>query len=149
MLVEEYDYVQGNTAVNPQRKYNNTKKTKKNINIDKNKKKKLIRQEKIRKRNAALQIALVIFVLGVITIWRDSKVYRLQTEVGTINSDIKKVTSDNEALKVELLKHASLKNIESNAKNKLKMISTVDAKKVNIDLSKDYLSGLGNVNGNK
>lgn len=61
MLVEEYDYVQGNTAVNPQRKYNNTKKTKKNINIDKNKKKKLLRQEKIRKKKCSITNSISYF----------------------------------------------------------------------------------------
>lgn len=151
MIVKEYDYVRGNTAVTPQRKYDDIKKDKryKNLEDEKKRKNKLIRQEKIKKRNAALQIALVIFVLGVITVWRDTKVYNLQTQVGTINNEIKTVNSNNEALRVELLKHASLINIESNAKNKLKMISPVDAKKVDIDLSKDYLSGIGNRNEDK
>ena len=43
-----------------------------------------------------------------------------------------------------ILKNSSLKNIESNAKSKLGMIAPVDAEKVDVDLSKNYLEGAEN-----
>ena len=105
---------------------------------------KLAKEQKTKKKTAALQIALVIFVLGVGTIWRDTKVYSLQSQIGGLNDEIKTVNAENEALKVDLLKNSSLKNIEANAKNKLGMITPVDAEKVDVDLSKNYLEGAEN-----
>lgn len=145
MIVKEVDYIRGNTANAPQRKYDDIRKDK-SIEDAKKRKNKLLKEKKKKTRNAALQIALVIFVLGVLTIWRDTKVYNLQTQIGTLNNEIKVVNSENEALKVDLLKNSSLKNIESSAKKKLGMIAPVDAQKVNVDLSKDYLAGLENSN---
>ncbi|MDQ0149301.1 cell division protein FtsL [Eubacterium multiforme] len=145
MIVKEVDYIRGNTANAPQRKYDDIKKDK-SIEDAKKRKNKLLKEKKKKTRNGALQIALVIFVLGVLTIWRDTKVYNLQTQIGTLNNEIKVVNSENEALKVDLLKNSSLKNIESSAQKKLGMIAPVDAQKVNVDLSKDYLAGLENSN---
>lgn len=149
MLVKDFDYVRGNTAVKPERKHDNIKKDKGRKDLKQVKKKKLANLEKIKKRNATIQIALVIFVLGVATIWRDTKVYDLQTKVGTLNDEIKSVNSENEALKVDLLKNASLTGIENNAESKLGMIPPVKAEKVDVDLSKDYLGGLATQNANK
>lgn len=142
MIVKEVDYIRGNTVNAPQRKYDDIRKDKSSEDAKK-RKNKLLKEKKKKTRNGALQIALVIFILGVLTIWRDTKVYNLQTQIGTLNNEIKMINSENEALKVDLLKNSSLKNIESSAKKKLGMISPVDAKKVDVDLSKDYLSGIG------
>lgn len=141
MIVEGQGYVKGNTVLKPQRqirKPNERKKSEDNSSLIR--KKALI--EKKKKRNAILQIALVAFVLGVMTIWRDTKVYGLQAELGKISGEINQVKAENEALRVDLLKNASLTNIEKNAKGKLDMINPSDAEKVNIDLSKNYLEGL-------
>ncbi|WP_024614997.1 cell division protein FtsL [Clostridium sp. Ade.TY] len=142
MIVKDFDYVRGNTAVKPQRKYDDIKKDKQRKNQRNNKKKKLATLQKKKKIAGTIQVALVIFILGVATIWRDTKVYNLQTQVGTINSEIKTMNSENEALRVDLLKHSSLKGIESKAKNKLGMLPPAKADKVDIDLSKDCLNGL-------
>ncbi|MEG1004218.1 cell division protein FtsL [Clostridium sp.] len=145
MIVEEFNYVKGNTAVKPERKYDDIKRDKRYKDLEKAKKRrnKLAKAQKKKNKSAALQIALVIFVLGVGTIWRDTKVYNLQSQIGGLNDQIKTVSSENEALKVDLLKNSSLKSIESSAKNKLGMITPVDAEKVDVDLSKNYLNGAG------
>ena len=70
--------------------------------------------------------------------------YSLQSQIGGLNDEIKTVNAENEALKVDLLKNSSLKNIEANAKSKLGMITPVDAEKVDVDLSKNYLEGAEN-----
>ncbi len=142
MIVKDFDYVRGNTAVKPQRKYDDIKKDKQRKNQRNNKKKKLATLQKKKKINSTIQVALVIFVLGVATIWRDTKVYNLQTQIGNISNEIKVVNNENEALRVDLLKHSSLKGIEEKAKSKLGMIPPAKADKVNIDLSKDCLNGL-------
>ena len=146
MIVKEFNYVKGNTAVKPERKYDDIKRDKRYKDLEKAKRRrnKLAKEHKTKKKTAALQIALVIFVLGVGTIWRDTKVYSLQSQIGGLNDEIKTVNAENEALKVDLLKNSSLKNIEANAKNKLGMITPVDAEKVDVDLSKNYLEGAEN-----
>ncbi|MCR6515412.1 MAG: hypothetical protein ACRDCB_10595 [Clostridium sp.] len=140
VIVKGQGYVKGNTVLKPQRQVN----TPNERNKSKNNKKIVRKANKNNKdtRNALLQIALVVFVLGVMTIWRDTKVYKLQSELGKFNTEISHVKAENEALKVDLLKNASLKNIEKNAKGKLNMIESQKADKVSVDLSKNYLEGI-------
>ena len=124
MIVKDFDYVRGNTAVKPQRKYDDIKKDKQRKNQKNNKKKKLATLQKKKKINSTIQVALVIFVY----FYSDTISFYINNE--------------NEALRVDLLKHSSLKGIEEKAKSKLGMIPPAKADKVNIDLSKDCLNGL-------
>ncbi len=140
-MIKGQGYVKGNTVLKPQRRVRKPDERKKSEDKSNLIRKKALREKK-RNRNAILQIALLVFVLGVMTIWRDTKVYGLQAELGKIKGEISHVKAENEALKVDLLKNASLTNIEKNAKGKLDMVNPADAEKVNIDLSKNYLEGL-------
>ena len=88
MIVKEVDYIRGNTVNAPQRKYDDIRKDKSSEEAKK-RKNKLLKEKKKKTRNGALQIALVIFILGVLTIWRDTKVYNLQTQIGTLNNEMK------------------------------------------------------------
>lgn len=132
MLIKEFDY-NGSSALKPQRKgiepkrkRNNEKKN----NVDK-KKKYIYKQKKT--RNAVFQVAILIFILGFITITRDVKVYSIQGEVIKINNDIKILTNENEALQVELLKVNSLEKIVEIAKNKLKMVNPTNEEKISLE----------------
>lgn len=151
VIVKGNDYVKGSTAIKPQRKVSVPKRDRKYEELEKakNRRNKRLKVLKREKRNAVLQIALVVFVLGVITVWRDTKVYSIQSKLGEVKDQIHVVNSENEALRVELLKNSSLKNIEENAKNKLKMVDLSDADKVEIDLSKNYLEGLNSTGEDK
>ena len=91
-----------------------------------------------------IQIAMVVLVLGSITIYRDGKVYSLKSDLKNVNKEIKILDAENEAIRVDLLKNSSLKNIENNAKNKIKMLENSEAKKIEIDLSTNHLGDLMN-----
>lgn len=122
MIVKEFDY-NGSSALKPQRKEQTvpSRKTydKKKKKIEQQRRKK---QKDKRVRKSVLQIVLLILVVGGITISRDIKVYKTQQQLDSINKQINSVITENEALKVQILKASSLDKIEDVAKNKLKMI---------------------------
>lgn len=81
------------------------------------------KSKKIKKiKKSVYQIVLLILVVGGITISRDVKVYKTQQQLDSLNKEINSVITENEALKVQILKASSLDKIEETAKNKLKMI---------------------------
>ena len=122
MIVKEFDY-NGSSALKPQRKEQTIQsketydKKKKKIEQQRRKKQK---DKKIKK--SVYQIVLLILVVGGITISRDVKVYKTQQQLDSLNKEINSVITENEALKVQILKASSLDKIEETAKNKLKMI---------------------------
>jgi len=143
MVVKEFDYVNGNTAVKPQRKsserdrkkYEELKRSKKNRN-------RRLQDERKNRRSAMLQIAVAILIVGTVIISRDSKVYSIQNEVSKIKSEINNVTAENEALDVDLLKFSSLDNIKTNAEEKLGMVTSTKACLVAIDMDGNYFQEL-------
>lgn len=145
MVVKEFDYISGNTAAKPERrsteldrrKYEELKRSKK----QRNKRKKEEDKKRIR---GVYQIAAVLCILGVGTVIRDGKVIQLQRDVNNLNSEIRLATDENEAIRVELLKFASLDNIKTNAEEKLAMATPTKDSFVQIDLSKNYFSELEN-----
>jgi len=122
MIVKEFDY-NGSSALKPQRKEQTIPSTetydKKKKKIEQQRRKKQ-KDKKIRK--SVYQIVLLILVVGGITISRDVKVYKTQQQLDSLNKEINSVITENEALKVQILKASSLDKIEDIAKNKLKMI---------------------------
>jgi cell division protein FtsL len=140
MIVKEYDYVRGNNAISPKRKSNEKDKKKyeelKRSKRDRNKRK-LEEQKGIRK--TAVQIACVIFFVGMVTISRDAKVYNMQKEVINLDSQIKVVNDENEALRVELLKVGTLDNIKSQAEERLGMVVATKDNRIQVEIPKDYL----------
>ena len=143
MVVKDYDYIKGNTAAKPQRRNNESDRKKyEELKRSKKDRNKRLREDQNKKRKGVLQIALVIFILGVTTVARDTKVYNMQKEVSKINSKIKIVNDENEALRVGLLKVASLENIRTNAEEKLGMTVATKEDIVQIDLSENYFAEL-------
>ncbi|NLK95851.1 MAG: cell division protein FtsL [Clostridiales bacterium] len=144
MVVKEYEYT-GNAAINPNRKsterdkkkYEELKKSKKNRN-------RRIIEEKNKKKKAVLQIACLIFILGITLVTRDTKVYDIQNSIGDLNSKINEIEEENEAIKVDILKYSSISNIRSNAEENLGMTIATKENSVEIDLSKNYFESLNN-----
>ena len=141
MLVKEYDYINGSTAVNPHRQVRDKEKQEKLEKVRRQRNKR-IKEEQVRKRLGVLQIAFVIFLMGFITISRDSKVYSMQQEVTKINKEIKVISDENEAIRVDLLKVASLDNIKTNAEERLGMSVATKENTIQVDFSQNYFSDL-------
>ncbi|MGV3025523.1 hypothetical protein ACED96_07350 [Clostridium thermobutyricum] len=144
MVKREFDYINGSTAVKPERKIQRKERNYEEYRKAKIRRQKLKKQEKSKKFRNMIQIAMVVLVLGSITIYRDGKVYSLKSDLKNVNKEIKILDAENEAIRVDLLKNSSLKNIENNAKNKIKMLENSEAKKIEIDLSTNHLGDLMN-----
>ncbi|WP_297634157.1 cell division protein FtsL [uncultured Clostridium sp.] len=146
MIEREFNYINGNTAVQPKRKIERKEKKR---SIEDYRKKKIYRERLKRERNlkrvlGVVQTAVLVFALGSITIMKESKIYALKGNIKSLNSEMKLLSEENEAMKVDLLKNSSLKKIEENAKSKAKMIEGKEAKRIEADLSNNYLGDLIN-----
>lgn len=122
MNVKEFDY-NGSSALKPQRKEQTIPSRE---TYDK-RKKKLEQQRRKKQKNkktkrSIYQIVFLILFVGTVTIGRDVKVYETQKRLDSLNKEINSVITENEALKVQILKASSLDKIEETAKNKLKMV---------------------------
>ena len=124
MVVKEYNYSNGSSALDPQRQRTSPNR-KKSQQSKRNKTNKAANRSLLKRIliNDVAQIAAFILILGGITIARDAKVFSVQKQLSQINKDIKTLASESEALQVELLKSSSLEQIEAIAKDKLNMVS--------------------------
>lgn len=138
MNLNEYDYINGNTAVKPRikeresagRRQKQIEKSIKQRNIRKN--------EKIAKaKKELIQVIACIFVLGLSTIYRDSMVYNKQNDIAKIDSEIKAMNLNNEALQVDIIKASSLNDIQTKAQKKLGLVMPKKDDVIKIDLSKN------------
>lgn len=142
MVDREYDYIRGNIALNPNRKF---EKVDKRIEMENQKRQKGI-EKKAREAKKAiikniLQVSCVVLVLGVATIARNGKVYRLQNNLSNLKTEIATATAEGKALEVSLLKYSSLEDIIETAK-RLGMKSAEKSDSVVVDLTKDFFPNL-------
>ena len=122
MIENEFNY-NGSSALKPQRKKQTTPSRKSyDKEIKKSQQQRKIRQREKKLKKNVIQVVFLILIVGGITITRDMKVYETQKQLDSINKQMNTVITENEALKVEILKAGSLEKIEEVAKNKLKMI---------------------------
>jgi len=143
MIVKEFEYVNGNTVVKPERRERETDKRKyEELQRSKKERNKRIREEEKKKRNGILQIAAFIFIVGIFIITRDSQVYSTQRDIDKINSEIKLIKDDNEAIRVELLKVSSLANIKTKAETKLGMVPATKENTIQIELPNKYFDNI-------
>lgn len=144
MVVREFDYTsRGNVAVKPQRKdYERDKRKYEELERSKKNRNRRLLEEKRSRRRALIQIAAAILIVGTVIISRDAKVYNMQNNISDIKDEIKAVTADNEAYKVDLLKMSSLDNIKTNAETKLKMVPATKEYIVAMDFQDNYFQEL-------
>lgn len=143
MIVKEFDYIKGSTATKPLRrsteadrkKYEELKRSKKN-------RERRQKEEEKKKIYDVYKIVFLICLFGIVTVLRDGQVMNLQREVTKLNSEIKLLTDENEGIRVELLKVASLDNIKTNAESKLSMTMPTKDQITKIDLSQNYFAEL-------
>ncbi|WP_274227046.1 cell division protein FtsL [Clostridium sp. 'White wine YQ'] len=138
MKMREYDYIKGNNALNPQRKlrepdreeYEKLKRARKQRQV-------IINNKKAKLRAGMTQIIFLVFILGMVTIFRDSQVYKIQKSMASIDSNIKSVEADNEALNLDVLKASSLGNVKQKAETNLGMTIPKKGDIIKVDLSQN------------
>lgn len=143
MVNREYDYIRGNTVLNPKRRFEEEKRRQERENIERQKKEQQRKQRENRKAvvKNILQVASIALVLGVLTIARDGRVYRLQNDLSNVKSEAKTVTAENEALRVNLLKFSSLGDIKDFAsKAGMKVPQNDDI--ITVNITKDFFANI-------
>lgn len=143
MVNKEYDYIRGNTALNPNRRYEEEKRRQERENIDKQRKEQRRKQIEVKKSivKNILQVASITLVLGVLTIARDGKVYRLQNDLSSLKNDVKSVSAENEALRINLLKFSSLGEINVAASNAGMKVPQKDDI-ISVNITKDFFANI-------
>ena len=143
MVENEFEYIRGNTVINPKRKVQEKDK-RKYEELEKAKKNRARRiiEEKKKNRKAIRHIAIFIVFMGILSIARDAKVFTMQNDLSSVNNQIDKYTDENEALRLDLLKNSSLDNIKTNAEESLNMKVATSEQLVAIDLSQNYFEEL-------
>lgn len=143
IMGREYDYIRGNTAVNPKRKYEefNDNQRKKELERAEKEKRRKLRELKDKKTKDIIHVALIICILGIATIMRDGRIYRDQEKLTNIKKEVQNVVASNEALRVDLLKFSSLENIKATA-GSVGMVNPSSSQSITVDMSKDYFPEL-------
>lgn len=140
MVGREYDYIRGNTAVDPKRKYRTVEEERK-VHKNKVKKQPKVKTYKIGQTKGVTAIACLIFGLGFLTVGSYGKLYTMQNSLIKLNSNIKSISLENEAIKVDLLKFSSIHGIKKAATDK-EMVLPAKADTIDVKWSKDYFSDL-------
>lgn len=139
MIIEKNKFqIHGNTVLAPdeslkKQKYEDLKKSQKQINDAKNKK-------NIKKKKNILFNILLIFVIGITIIARYSMIYNIQDATSKTRDEIAALNRENDAYKVQLIKFKNISYIEEIATQKLKMVKPRISDIQYCNLSKDNLS---------
>ena len=143
MVDREYDYIRGNTALNPKRKYDEIDKRIEKENQER-KQRELQKKERQAKKATVkniLQVSCIALVLGISSIARDGKVYKMQNDLSKVKNEMKVATEEGKALKVNLLKYEPLSDIVDAAnKEGMKIPGKNDS--VVVDLTKNFFANL-------
>lgn len=143
LLEKKNNYIDGSAVRNPlRREHLNEEKRLEEIERKKREKIRRLKAKEVRSRWAIIQIAVIFLVLGVSSLIRDSKIYKMQNNLSKLGNEVKLTAAQNEALRVSLLKASSLQNIEREATSKLGMSIASKKDVTYIDTSKDFLGSL-------
>ncbi|MEW8956516.1 cell division protein FtsL [Clostridium sp.] len=137
MIVNE-KYLKGTLAVSPERKddievkekYRELKKAKKERN-------KRLKEKQWEVKRSTLLCILVLFICGFSVTYSHGLAFTKQKELSGLQKEARNINTENDNLKVELLKFSNFEYIKSNAESKLSMVSPDRSKVINVDLSED------------
>ncbi|AZV55994.1 hypothetical protein DMR38_04915 [Clostridium sp. AWRP] len=133
ILMNKDSMVNGNTVLQPEYKpYKETEEKKIKTKAPN-------RALKVKKKLRVIRNICVIFIVGVILVYRYCAIYNSQTELNSIENDISEINKQNENLRVELVKYNNLGYIEDNAINKLQMKVPDKGNAVYINLDKKII----------
>ncbi|WP_300381799.1 cell division protein FtsL [Clostridium sp.] len=143
MVNREYDYIRGNTAINPQRKYEDFDKRVDRENLERRKREEQKREKDLKKSfvKNVLQVASIALILGLVNIGINGKVYKLQKQLISVNKEISIAKAEGEAIRVDLLKYASIEDIKESSKAKGMKTPTKDDTVV-INITKDFFENI-------
>lgn len=125
-LIPEYS---PNPQIEKQRQRDLEKLRKEHLKI--NKEKAIIRKVK------TIRNIVILFALGIILIYRYCLIYNTEKEIIDVRKSISSINSENESLKISLLKYNNIGSLEEAAVDKLNMIPKSKTSAIYIDLDKN------------
>ena len=143
MVIREIDYINGTTAVVPNRKLDEKDKKKyEELKRSKRERQRRLNKDKKERRKNLSLILFSVLIVGVFLIGIQAKIYGMQKDILDAGKQTKMNNADSEALKIDLMKNVSLKNIQSTAESKLNMRLAAKDDTFSVDLSQNYFEAL-------
>ncbi|KYH35650.1 cell division protein FtsL [Clostridium tepidiprofundi DSM 19306] len=136
-LLEER-YVNGNTALQVEREYTRKKENEKRLNRDELNRKNELREEQNRKRLIVLKSIMCVFIVGMIVVSRYSIIYGNEKKIRDIKKQIVELRSENDKMKIEILKFQDINKIDEIARKKLHMVEPSRVNVVYCNFDKEY-----------
>ncbi|MDP4177031.1 MAG: hypothetical protein Q8900_01660 [Bacillota bacterium] len=137
MVMNKENLIVGNTVLSPQhetfeKEYEKLTKYKKEINA-------INKQKRIQNKIKTMIFIAILFAVGFSVIYRYSVLYSMEKNMYSLDSKIENVKTDNENLKIKLLKNSNLKKLDD-AATKLNMFYPTKSSVIYCDLAKDNFS---------
>jgi cell division protein FtsL len=133
------DIVRGNTVFIPE--YNPSRKSEdeKYRKLDKAKREAQIkiRKQQTKERLLILRMIVVMFVVGLILLYRYVSVYKMQASLAACKTQEANLIADNESLKLTLAQKSNINSVEDTAINNLHMVRPNVSDAIKVDLSKN------------
>lgn len=84
----------------------------------------------------------VSFLLLVVIIGKSAGIYETQRNIASIKNEIKRMSVENDNMRLQLSKASDIKEVEEKAKNELAMLEASRGSAVVCDINKDYFTGI-------
>lgn len=136
----EYNYIRGNNAIAPNRKYNPSEDGRREQRKG-NKRTPKVQTFKIKKIKGIVGISWLIFLLGGLTVGSYGSLYGIQNELSETKDQIQSIKAVNEALRVDLLEYYSIHGLKESAE-KNEMVLPAKSDTIEVKWSKDYFENI-------
>jgi cell division protein FtsL len=139
VITEKENVIYGNTVLAPQFEPLRKRENKEYDDLNKAKKEMLknMKNKRFKSKLYTMRNISVIFIIGLAIVFRYSMIYNYENKLNNVRIEEKKITAENEQLKLDLVKMNNLSNIEEIAVNQLHMVRPDKSEVVFMDLSKD------------
>ena len=140
MIVRNEDsYIRGNTVLQPEYiPYEDERRYEEEVKKERLKKLRKAKQ-RLKKKLKVIRTISLSFVVGIILVGRYCVIYNMQMELNSVKTNINEVNTENENLKVELVKYNNLQHIEEIAVNKLQMVAPDKGAAIYVNLDKENI----------
>lgn len=135
-------YVRGSTAYAPERNRENplTQEEYEKLRRSKVERANRVKLKKNAQKRKSMSVIVGVFVVGLGLIFSEAQVYGIQNQLSKVKKEIVEVNKSNEDLRLQLVKVASIGNVEQIAQQKLHMVRPDRTKIIYADLSIDNFS---------
>lgn len=139
IITNKNNIVSGNNALSPQNIPSKHLDETKYRDFEKSKRQhlKINKEKSIKKKIKVLTNIILGFTIGITLIYRYSLIYNIEKDITQVNREISKVDSQNENLKIGLLKYNNIGEIEKKSTKELNMIPQSISNVIYIDLKKN------------